>query len=185
MSKFPGKRAVPGFAGGIIEAALIADGVPKDQLFPLDFERAFAKLDEIKDSLFIFSDFGEGQQMLQSGSASMALLPNGRVQGLIDQSLPIHMVWNEALLMKWVGFPIMENSPNKENMFDLVDFMTTPELQVEFAEATGYGPVIGAAYDLMDDELRSKLPGRLSTSMSPCCSTPRGLPSRSTNTAPC
>lgn len=159
VKQFPGKRAIPGFTGGIVEAALIADGVSKEKLFPLDFDRAFAKLDELRSHTLIFKDFGEGQQMLQSDSASMALLPNGRVVQLIDQKRPIGVVWNEALLMKWVGAPVMKNSPHKENMFKLLDFMTTPERQVEFAKVTGYGPVLAAAYEGMDPALAEKLPG--------------------------
>ena len=50
--KFPGKRGFWKYAtGGIFEAALLADGVPADQLFPLDPDRAFKKLDTIKKDI--------------------------------------------------------------------------------------------------------------------------------------
>ena len=37
-----------------IPAALVADGVPKDKLYPLDLDRAFKKLDEIKPHIKVW-----------------------------------------------------------------------------------------------------------------------------------
>ena len=44
--KFPGKRAWPAeyFTGGTMEAALLADGVAPDEIYPIDYERATAKI---------------------------------------------------------------------------------------------------------------------------------------------
>ena len=43
LEKFPGKRGVMDYSvGGIFEIALLADGVPPDQLYPLDLDRAIA-----------------------------------------------------------------------------------------------------------------------------------------------
>ena len=47
-AKFPGKRGFWDYsAGGIFEFALLADGVAPADLYPLDLERATAKLDTI------------------------------------------------------------------------------------------------------------------------------------------
>ena len=44
---FPGKRAVWGsyVVNGVLEGALLADGVAPEDLYPLDLDRAFEKLD--------------------------------------------------------------------------------------------------------------------------------------------
>src|SRR5581483_2007722 len=47
VKRFPGRRSMIGFAYGPMEQALLADGVPRDKLYPLDVKRALAKLDEI------------------------------------------------------------------------------------------------------------------------------------------
>lgn len=48
-NKFPGKRTFYKWsAPGVIEAALLADGVPPANLYPLDLDRAFKKLDTIR-----------------------------------------------------------------------------------------------------------------------------------------
>jgi len=45
---FPGRRSLPRNPIHTLEGALLADGVAPSELYPLDVERAFAKLDEIK-----------------------------------------------------------------------------------------------------------------------------------------
>ncbi len=49
---FPGKRGLWKFvSGGLLEFALVADGVPQKKLYPLDLNRAFKKLDTIKSDI--------------------------------------------------------------------------------------------------------------------------------------
>jgi hypothetical protein len=50
--KFPGKRTLYKWsAPGVLEIALLADGVPPNKLYPLDLDRAFKKLDTIKSDI--------------------------------------------------------------------------------------------------------------------------------------
>ena len=58
---YPGKRAVRSAAlpNPLIECALIADGVKPDDLYPLDIDRAFKKIETISDNLVFWeSDLG-------------------------------------------------------------------------------------------------------------------------------
>src|SRR5262249_7250876 len=51
---FPGKRCLsknPSFGAGTFEAALLASGVPRDKLYPLDIDRALRQLDSVKQDL--------------------------------------------------------------------------------------------------------------------------------------
>ena len=48
VKKFPGARSMRNHPTDNLEFALIADGVPKDKVYPIDFDRAFKKLDQIK-----------------------------------------------------------------------------------------------------------------------------------------
>ena len=68
VEKYPGKRGFwRSVTSGIFEAALLADGVPADQLYPLDIDRAFRKLDSIKEHI-VFYDTGDQQvQLVASG----------------------------------------------------------------------------------------------------------------------
>ena len=48
FKKYPGKRLMRKDSQAMYELALMADGVPMDKLYPLDVDRAFKKLEEIK-----------------------------------------------------------------------------------------------------------------------------------------
>lgn len=50
---FPGPRSLGDLAMGNpnLEAALLADGVPRDKIYPMDLDRAFASLTRIRDSI--------------------------------------------------------------------------------------------------------------------------------------
>ncbi|SDX04701.1 putative spermidine/putrescine transport system substrate-binding protein [Ruegeria halocynthiae] len=48
VENFPGARALYNSAQSMLEIALMADGVAPADLYPLDVDRAFEKLEEIK-----------------------------------------------------------------------------------------------------------------------------------------
>ena len=49
--KFPGARSVYKYPRGNLEMALLADGVAPDKLYPLDLDRAFEKLAQLKPEI--------------------------------------------------------------------------------------------------------------------------------------
>ena len=51
VKDFPGKRCLPAWPRFVFEAALMADGVPKDKLYPIDMDRALKKIAEIKPAV--------------------------------------------------------------------------------------------------------------------------------------
>ncbi|MDQ7777297.1 MAG: extracellular solute-binding protein [Paracoccus aminovorans] len=89
-AKFPGKRTFYKWsAPGVIEAALLADGVPANQLYPLDLDRAFKKLDTIKSSIIWWEGGAQSQQLLASGEAPIGLFWNGRLAALQADGMPV------------------------------------------------------------------------------------------------
>ena len=76
VEQFPGPRSLGTWVGGVLEAALLADGVEPADLYPLDEDRAFAKLDELKPNIRVFHDTQQStpvDQMLSQGEISMVL----------------------------------------------------------------------------------------------------------------
>ena len=87
---FPGKRTFYKWsAPGVIEAALLADGVAPADLYPLDLDRAFAKLDTIKDEIIWWSSGAQSQQLLASAEAPMGSFWNGRLTALADSGVTV------------------------------------------------------------------------------------------------
>lgn len=156
-SAFPGKRAVPSFAYFQAEAALLADGVACEDLYPLDFDRAFAKLDTIRDDLLFYDSFGQGIQYLSQKSVALALIQNGRVSAVQDQGLPLGYAWDEAFFT-WTASAMPADLPHSDTAAALIDLMSQPETQANFARITKYGPMNPDALDLLDAETLERLP---------------------------
>lgn len=157
-TRFPGKRSLPNFAWMECEAALLADGVPADEVYPLDFDRAFAKLDELRGNILFYDSFGQGMQYLAQGAVAMVLNTNSRVTVLKDQGLPVDLVWNQAIHEQWTGAAVPKGAPHPDAAFALVNFMAQPEQQAQFARLTFYGPTNSKALGLLDDATVAKLP---------------------------
>jgi putative spermidine/putrescine transport system substrate-binding protein len=156
---FPGKRGWPSSYIGTVEAALLADGIAAEGLFPLDFDRGFAKLDEVRDDLTFYESYSALTQALQAGSVDMALLPSGRAVALSADDPDIATEWNQNIFYPYSGFSISVGAPNPEAMNKLGEYLNDPERQAKFAEMSSYGPTVEAAYDLIPEDVAPNLPG--------------------------
>jgi putative spermidine/putrescine transport system substrate-binding protein len=96
--KYPAKRAMWKYAGqsGLFEFALIADGVSSDQLYPLDVDRAFRKLDTIKDRVIWWEDVADSTKLLADGEALLGMTFSGRVFDAVKDGVPIEINWKDA-----------------------------------------------------------------------------------------
>ena len=73
MKAFPGPRSLENSPKGNLEFALLADGVAPDKLYPLDVDRAFKKLDQIKHHIPVWWTNGaQHVQLLIDGEVSMS-----------------------------------------------------------------------------------------------------------------
>jgi putative spermidine/putrescine transport system substrate-binding protein len=97
--KFPGNRGLCiSDSPRTLIFALLADGVPRDQLYPLDLDRAFKKLDEIKPHIKMWWREGnQSQQLLRDGELDMMSIWNGRATELKQQGVPVELVWDGAV----------------------------------------------------------------------------------------
>jgi len=154
--KYPGKRAVWQYPVTVLEAALLADGVPMDELYPLDLDRAFAKLDTIKDSIVWWTKGAEPSQMLATGEADIALAWSGRIATARDEGSPVDMNYNEGIIIA-AGWVIPKNAPNKENAMKFLEFISEAEQQYGFSELIPYGSTNPEAVALMSDEMKVEL----------------------------
>lgn len=156
--KFPGKRAFPkSIYAGTVEIALMADGVAKEDLYPLDFDRAFRKLDQLKGDMIFYDSYAQGQQFLVQGSASMIATANSRMIQLKNEGRGDY-TYDQAVLYPWGAFPITQNAKHADAMNALIDTMSHPAVQAEIARALYLGPTVSAAFDLLSAEERALQP---------------------------
>lgn len=158
VADFPGKRGWPSDPYGAMEAALMADGATQANMYPLDFNRAFAKLDKLRPEMTIYTSYAASIQGLQAGSVSMALVPNGRAYALIKQDPRFKIMWEQNIYMP-SAFPLTTGAPNTAGAAKLFTFMADPMRQAKFAELIGYAPTVPAAFTMLKPEVASQLPG--------------------------
>lgn len=158
VEKFPGKRGWPSFYVFTAEAALMADGVAPDALYPLDLDRAFAKLDELRPDMSIYESYAAGAQAFQAGSVDIAMLPIGRAAVFAKEDPDVKIQWNQNIF-SMAGQTITAEAPNAEAMQDLARYMSDPERQAKFAELSGFSPVSTEAFQYVSEEALEYLPG--------------------------
>ena len=155
VKKYPGKRAMYKYMVGVLEAALLADGVTPDKLYPLDVERALKKIREIKDHLVFWASGAESQQMFLQGEIVMGQLWNTRASILErDTKGRVKFTWNQAIFVPGPGIVPVGNPAGREWAMRFIAFMQDPGRQVELLKCLGYGPANPAANKLMSPDLK-------------------------------
>lgn len=163
VKDFSGPRSLPKCEkivdGGLLEGALMGDGVPADSVYPIDIDRALAKVAELKPLVARWWVAGaDAPQSLINGEVDIAAAYNGRIFKAKRDGAPLSFSWDQSLLQYdyWV---IMKNSPNMENAAKFLAYISRPEPQAAFAEAISYGPINNNAFKLVSEDLLEILPG--------------------------
>jgi len=158
VDKIPGARALRKHPFDTMEEALMADGVEPADLYPIDFDRAFASLDKIKDHVDVWWTGGaQTSQLLKSGEVDMVPTWNGRAQVAIDDGAPVGLVWDGALYT-YEGWCILKGTPNLDLMREFIEFCAQGKQQALFTPHVAYGPTNPSAYDYIDAERAKVLP---------------------------
>ena len=140
--KFPGPRAMHNWGGPAdnLAIALLADGATRDELFPMDFDRAFKMMDKIKDDIKVW--YTSGAQLVQAlldEEVVMAISTDGRAKQAIASGAPLEIVWNQSFY--FLAYQaVVKDSPMKEAAFELLKFCNRPEQQAIFNNYIGYTP---------------------------------------------
>ncbi|WP_321880212.1 ABC transporter substrate-binding protein [Paraburkholderia bannensis] len=162
--KFPGKRTFYKWsAPGVLEIALLADGVPANKLYPLDLDRAFKKLDTIKGDIVWWSGGAQSQQLLASGEASMGMFWNGRLHALQATGVPVGVSWNQNLTAADM-LVIPKGAKHRDAALKFLAAATSPQAQAKFAADTGYAPINVKSAALMTPAVAKTLPDQYTQS---------------------
>jgi putative spermidine/putrescine transport system substrate-binding protein len=161
-TKFPGPRTMPTGTGGFaippLVAAVIADGVPLDQVYPIDIPRAFKSLDRIRGSV---SKFWEAEampiQMLVDKEVPLAIAGSGRVVQLQRDGVPVKISWHGGNLVN-NSWAIPKGAANAENARKFIAFATLPISQARQSFLIPNGFVNRAAAQYIPENILAELP---------------------------
>jgi putative spermidine/putrescine transport system substrate-binding protein len=155
VEKFPGKRGVHTWANAIVEMALYADGVAIPDIYDvLDTQegqdRAFAKLDTIKDHVVFWSSGAKPLDLVNSGEVSMSLAYNGRIGGaVLNDGADYVTVWDgQVLEEEWLV--LMAGAPNRAAALHFLVHASSTQAQADQAKWINYGPMRPSALPIME-----------------------------------
>jgi len=155
VKKFPGTRSFPTYPTGVLEIALLADGVPLDKLYPLDIDRAFKKLEEIKPNA-LFG--GQEDVAIAQGEVVTGLYTLGRIRDIQAGGAHVEYTWNGAVVSVQ-SLTISKNAKNPELAHKAIQFALQPAQQQAVLDELKYTPSVKSVLDKLTPEERADLPG--------------------------
>ena len=154
LKRFPGRRGMRRSPVVNLEFALMADGVPVEQVYAVldtaaGIKRAFRKLDTIKDEIVWWEAGAQPPQMLADGEVVMSTAYNGRIfNAEVLEEQPFVIVWDGQVL--GTGYlAILFGAPNLEAARQFVSFASRPSSMAEVARHISYGPTRLSAQPLI------------------------------------
>jgi putative spermidine/putrescine transport system substrate-binding protein len=158
VKDFPGRRALRKYPFDTIEEALMADGVPKDKVYPCDFDRAFKSLDKIRKDVAVWWDQGaQSSQMIKTNEVDIIAGYNARLQAAIDEGAPVALEWNQNIAGV-EGWVILKGTPRADWCRKFIALAMEAKSQADWAPYLAYGPSNTNAFKFISPE-RAKVSG--------------------------
>lgn len=144
VKKYPGKRALRRGAKVNLELALMADGVPPEEIYQLlstaaGVDRAFKKLDQLKANLLWWESASQPAKMLASGEVVMASAYNSRLSSANRlEKKNLKWIWAHSLytIDSWA---IMKGSTHKVHAEQFIVYASNPAIQEQMTQENSYG----------------------------------------------
>lgn len=145
LDAFPGRRGLRKIPKVNLEIALMADGVAPSDVYavlatPAGLDRAFAKLDTIKDEVIWWETGAQPPQLLADGEVVMTAAYNGRIfNAQVAEGQPFGIIWDRQIwdIDLWV---VPRGGRNIDAAMDFVSFATSTEGLAGQSSWIAYGP---------------------------------------------
>lgn len=145
LENIPGKRGLESKPVMNLEWALLADGVPVDEIYdvldtPEGVAQAFAKLDTIKADAIWWQQGSQPTQLLADGEVVMSSAWNGRLFSAIEEEeQPIGIMWDYQVF-DLDGWVLPKGAPHRDETLKLIRFATDTQRLADQAKYISYGP---------------------------------------------
>jgi putative spermidine/putrescine transport system substrate-binding protein len=148
VKKFPGARGLYKALYYNYEAALLAAGVARTEIYPVTDEKAklaFAKLREIKPAVKLWWTAGaQPPQLLSSGELALSSAWSGRIAAVMQEKAPVATTYADGIAWgnAWV---VPKGAANAGLAMEAINFALTLPAQTGLVTFGTYGPVLAAA----------------------------------------
>ncbi len=158
VRRFPGPRSLRNHPVDNLEFALLADGVAMDKIYPIDMDRAFRKLDQIKPHITVWWTTGaQPAQLLVDREVVLASGWNGRFYDVAKRGAPIAVEWQGGSA-KQNAFGIPRGARNAHWGNQFLQVMTDPRQQAVYATELAYPGLNPETVNFVDPAVRPHLP---------------------------
>jgi len=158
VKKFPGPRSMRNHPVDNLEFALLADGVKPENLYPIDMDRAFKKLDEIKPHVTVWWTTGQQPaQLLLDKEVVLATGWNGRFYDIEKKGAPIAIEWTGGSI-KQGTFGIPKGAKDLYWAQKMLAYMADAKRQAVFATELGYPGLNLDSIKLVDAKVAPAMP---------------------------
>ena len=161
--KFPGPRGIRNDPTVIMEWALMADGVARDDVYstletPEGVKRALKKMDAIKGGLQIWQTGREPIRLLNSGDATMSMV--WATTGATASKEPganFSMVF-DGRVIELDLFGIPKGSRYKQEALDFIRFASSTDSLAKMVSVLPNGPTRKSSLGLLSDDVLAQIP---------------------------
>ncbi|MDF0541783.1 extracellular solute-binding protein [Sphingobium sp. H39-3-25] len=157
LKRYPGKRMLPGDPRFTLETALLADGVPPHQLYPLDIGRALRKLDSIKDKTIFYQSYSQAQQLIVDGVVTCGMMFSSRAFACVKDGARVGVSWR-GNLRDFTPIVVPAGGRNQDMAWSLVNESLNPVNQAYLANDQSISPTNFAALKLIRPEIMPWIP---------------------------
>jgi len=163
LKKFPGKRAMRKGPKYTLEFALLADGVAPSDVYkvlstPEGVDRAFRKLDAIKNDIVWWTAGAQGPQLIAAGDVSMGAI-------YLSRAISANRAEGKNFKVVWPGsvyaidyFVILKGSKNKDKATEFLAFATSENIQKDYPALGNQGITNLKANALIEPSILENLP---------------------------
>ncbi|MGA8259212.1 MAG: extracellular solute-binding protein [Arenicellales bacterium] len=163
LKDFPGMRSLEKKPINNLEWALIADGVPADQVYdqletPEGVNRAFRKLSTIKSHVIWWVKGDVPVKLLSDGTVTMASAYNGRLfAAIVERKEPISMMW-QWQVFDLDGWVVPKGAPHLQTAKSFLRFATDTQRLADQAKYISYGPARVSSAPLIGNNAKLGIP---------------------------
>lgn len=163
VENFPGKRGMFAGAEGTLEVALMADGIPNEDIYdvlrrPGGVERALDKLDTIRPHLVFWRSGTGAEKLLNEGLVTMTTAYAGRfLRPRQGARRPATLLWDRQL---WRAsyWAIPSSSAKLANAQRFVSYATDANRLAELSIRLWFAPARHSGLDAVPQNVRAELP---------------------------
>ena len=154
LDKFPGRRGMRRSPLVNLEMSLMADGVPPEEVFavlntPEGIDRAFRKLDTIKEQVVWWDAGAQPPQMLADQEVVMSTAFNGRIfTAQVVEQQPFTIVWDGQVL-DYGQLAVVAGTRNPDAARKFLLFASRVEVMAAIGRYIAYSPTRRSGIDLI------------------------------------